>query len=373
MSDQQVLTPPVGRAGDPSPIAFERWSENRVRAALTCDDAHERMTALSMIVSPESPVDGLVVEIVRCAGLSRDEPTALAIAATVLTQMRTPESKRIALDAMVLLVHVEMPMAVRLAAANGFWLYRAVPKDAWSSLAQMAFAQDALLRQVTFAAALPHAHDGAGALAAEAARVGVVGWTSEGLDLLAASAGSDLRKRAQVENYVVQSLQGTALVPAMIAAYSALARINPVGVAVPALAKFAGQAATLDEAKLALRALSQLGEPAKAAIPTLVAQLNVTNDSELEAALCETLLTLGIGESEVPIARVVERVGNGPDQAVVAHCMLLGLHGKTFTRVAPIVEKRFESASEGLRRVLDAVHEMLTGRPLLVAQPQASQ
>ena len=372
MSDQQVLTLPAERRDSPSPVAFERWSESRVRAALISNDAPSRLAALSMIVSPDSPVDGMVVEIVRCAGLSRDEPAALTIAATVLTQMHTPESKRIALDALVLLVREEMPMPVRLAAANGFWLYRAVPNDAWPALAQIAFAQDQLLRQVTFAAALPHAPEGAGALAAEAARVGAEGWTSEGLDLLAASAGSDPRKRQQVEDYVVQSLQGTARIPTMIAAYSALARINPVGAAVPALAKVAGQTANPDEAKLALRALSQLGNSAKAAITILVAQLNVTNDTELEVALCETLLALGIGESEVPVARVLERVGDGPDEAVVAHCMLLGLHGKSFARVAPIVAKRFEVASQALQKVLDAVHEMLTGRPLDVAPPQTS-
>jgi hypothetical protein len=52
---------------------------------------------------------------------------------------------------------------------------------------------------------------------------------------------------------------------------------------------------------------------------------------------------------------------------------LLGLHGRAFAAAAPIVAKRFDVASEGLCRVLDAVHEMLTGRPLLVAPSPSSR
>ncbi len=373
MSDQQGVASPVQSCADPEPVAFKRWSEDRIRQGLTSSDASERIAALSMVMLPDSPVDALVVEIVRCAGLSRDDENALHIAASALTLMRTPDSQKVAVDALALLAREDMPLPTRICAANGFWLYKTVPVSAWPAVAKMVFADDSLLRQVAFAAALPHAPAGASYIAVATAHAGPHGWTTEGLDLLGASAGGDTRKQQQVESYVLQSLEGATHLPLIVAGYSALARINPSGAAIGALAQVAGRAPTPAEAELALKALRQLGESAKLAIPALVAQLTATDDAEREAQLCETLLALGVSQSEVPLTRVVERVAHGPDSAVVAHCMLLGLHGRAFAAAAPIVAKRFDVASEGLCRVLDAVHEMLTGRPLLVAPSPSSR
>ncbi len=373
MSDQQVLTSPEGMVADSTPVAFERWSEPRIRDALVSSEAEQRLAALSMVVSPDAPVDALVVEVVRCAGLSRNDPAALHIATTVLTLMKTAEARHVALEALALLAREEMPRPVRIMAANGFWLYQAVPTSAWPFVAQMVFSDDALLRQVALAAAVPHAAEGASHIAAAAARVGPLHWSTEGLNLLGASAGADPRKQQQVEHYVLQSLQGTTHPPTLIAGYSALARVNTSSTAVLALAQVAGQAISLDDAKLALQALSQLGETARSAIPALVAQLIATDDAVREEAICHALVALGIAADEVPLQRVLLRVSNGPDESVVAHCMLLGLHGKAFVRAAPLVAKRYSEASFELKRVLDAVHEMLTGQPLLVAPPPQSR
>jgi len=148
MSDQQGVASPVQPRADAEPVAFKRWSEDRIRQGLTSSDASERIAALSMVMLPDSPVDALVVEIVRCAGLSRDDENALHIAASALTLMRTPDSQKVAVDALALLAREDMPLPTRICAANGFWLYKTVPVSAWPAVAKMVFADDSLLRQV---------------------------------------------------------------------------------------------------------------------------------------------------------------------------------------------------------------------------------
>ncbi len=344
---------------------FERWPNERTRSGLVSEDELTRFTALGMAAQPNAPIDDWASELVTCVDLSRGHAIMLQIAATILTQLKQPAARTHALPCLVSLATVENEPPVRLVAANGFWTYQCIPREAWFSVGQMVFSDDAGLRKVAFAAALPHAEAGAREIAAAAASAGAVGWKPEGLDLLAASAGASDPKKRQVETYVMRTLEGETRINVMVAGYSALARLNPKGAGVSALAHVAVNAASWSDAALALNALRQMAELASPAIPVLVKHLVVTDEPEHEELLVHTLLDLKISERDVPIARVLQRLESGPDQSVVAHCIFLGLHAKAFARTAPLVAARFTSSSDTLRRVLDAVYNMLTGKRLL--------
>ncbi len=368
-SDSLTAIPPDAA---PLPVAApERWSHERIRVELVSDDATNRTHALAQALQPDAPLDSWMPELLRCVALSRGDGTALLLAATLFTQLKTQPAKDAALPCVVSLVAVDSPAPARGMAANALWLYQCVPTEAWPGLAQMVFSPEAGLRKIAFSTALPHAVAGAPWIASTAAQVGAPGWTPEGLDLLAASAGTSDTKKRQIEDYVLRTLKGETNISVMVAGYAALARLNPKGPGVLALTQVVAAAPQWRDAMLALTALSQMGEGARAAIPGLVKQLVATDDPEREDALCKALLELKITDREVPIARVVQRVESGPDQSVVAHCVFLSLHRKPFARLAPIVAARFAHAttSEPLKLVLDAVHEMLAGTVLLAATP----
>ena len=349
------------------PFAVEPMPHERIAEGLVAEDASVRLSALAAALQPDTPIDSWARELVACVDLSRSDETLLQLAATAFSTLKTQPARNVAMPCLATLATVENAPPVRLAAAHCFWLYKCVPAQAWPSVSQMVFSTDAGLRKIAFAAALPHAEAGASEIAAEAAKVGAAGWTTEGLDLLAASAGKAEPKQRQIEAYVLRMLQGATNVAIMVAGYSALARLNPKGPGVAALAQVVSSAPNWSDSVLALTALSQLEEQARAAIPALVKQLVETDDPEREEALCHTLLLLQISDREVPIARVLQRVESGPDKAVAAHCIFLGLHAKPFARAAPAVATRFSKSSEELKPLLSAVHEMLTGKPIVAA------
>ena len=354
-----------------APAAIERWPHDRTRTGLIADDASIRKAALAMAIQPDAPIDQWAHELVRCVDLSRTDAIALQVATTIFCSIKTPAARHVVLPCLVTLATVENPPPVRRSAAHCFWLYQCIPAAAWASVSQMVFSDDEDLRLVAFGAALPHAEAGAAEIAGAAATVGASGWTTEGLDLLAASAGASEPRQKQIEAYVMRTLQGETNVSVMVAGYSALARLNPKGPGVAALAQVASVAPDWSDGKRALAALRQLEEKAHSAVPALVKQLVETDDPEREEALCHTLLRLQITDREVPIARTLQRVDSGPDQAVIAHCIFLGLHAKAFARAAPVVAARYATASDELKQVLDAAHEMLTGTPLKPAAPPA--
>lgn len=342
----------------------ELMPHERITQGLVAEDASVRLSALAAALQPNAPIDRWARELVACVDLSRADETLLQLAATAFCTLVAQPSRDVALPCVVTLATVENALPVRLAAAHCFWLYKCVPAPAWPSVSQMVFSTDPGLRKIAFAAALPHAEAGAADIAAAAAKVGAAGWTIEGLDLLAASAGKAESKQRQVEDFVLRTLRGETNIALLVAGYAALARLNPSGLGVSALAQVAGSALQWSDSMLALTALSQLEKPARAAIPALVKQLVETDDPAREEALCHTLLLLQISDREVPIARTLQRIESGPDQAVAAHCIFLSLHAKPFARAAPVLASRATKSSETLVPLLSAVHEMLTGKPI---------
>ena len=370
MADSAHIT--AGSTPPSAPAAtHERWPHERVRAGLIDDDATVRLSALAQALAPDTPLDRWMPELLRCVALSKGDGIALLLAATLFTQLKTQSAKDAALPCVAALVAVDSAAEARGMAANALWAFQCVPAEAWPGLAQMVFSPEAGLRKIAFSTALPHAVVGAPWIASAAAAVGAAGWTTEGLDLLAASAGTSKAKQKQVEDFVLRTLKGETSIPVMVAGYAALTRLNPNGSGVLALTQVVVAATQWSDAMLALTALSQMGELARAAIPGLVKLLVTTDEPEREDALCRALLELKIADREVPIARVVQRIESGPDQSVVAHCIFLSLHRKPFARLAPVVAARFVHASttEGLKLVLDAVYEMLTGKTLIAATP----
>lgn len=349
---------------------FEPWAADRLRVALSSQDAAQRVAGLAMAVQPAAPVDAVVSEIARAAGLARDDEGALMMAAAALGAATTGAARAQALTALCVLARIEFPASVRRLVAKNFWGYQTIPAAAWPSVAQMVFSDDAELRQVAFAAAIPHAREGAREIVAQASVAGPPGWTTEGMDLLAASAGQDESRRTQVLDYVMRSLAQVTSLPALVAGNSALARLNPDGPAVLGLCALAAKAENAAAAQPALNAITQLGDRAGRAVPELVVQLKATDDPEREEALCKTLLAARIAEQDVPLPRVIERVRVAPDRAVAAHCMLIAMHAKAFAKLAPVIAERFARAEPPLQTMLDCVYEMLTGQHLLENPPK---
>ena len=346
---------------------IEPWPHERLREALLSDDHKQRVEALAMSVQPTAEVDECVSAIIACLGASRADPIACQLAAVALGNVKRDAEKPAAADCLATLATAENAPAVRIFAAHGLAQLKQVPSAAWPSLAAMLFAEDGTTRQVALRAATPFAAQGAAFIAQAATAATPVKWTTEGLAALARSAGSSADGKQRVEQYVLRSLQGQALMPTGIAGYSALAKLNPDGVAPLALAKLA---ANDDDqtAMAAINALVQMGESAKSAIPGLIEALGQTENPEREEALCRALLPLKVSAKDVPLPRVLKRVEGAPDRAVAAHCLLLSLHAKSFAAASKVVAARYAVSGEALQRVLDEVHYQLVGKRLALEQ-----
>ena len=350
---------------------IEAWAPERMREGLLSEDPELRLNALAMTVQPEALVDECVDAIIACVELSRADPVACQIAAVALGGVKRGAMKLAAANCLATFTTVEYAPPVRIFAAHGLAQLSQIPALAWPGLTQMLFVEDGNVRQVALRAVTPFAAQGAGFIAQAAAGAMPVNWTVEGLTALALSAGSSSVNKQRVEQYVLRSLQGQALLPTGIAGYAALARLNPGGVAPLALAKIA---ATEDDktALAAINALAQMGETGKSAIPGLIEALSNTDIPEREEAICRALLPLKINANELPLPRVLYRIENAPDRAVAAHCLLLSLHAKSFAAASGVVAARYAVSGEALQRVLDEVHHQLVGKRLALSQASAA-
>jgi hypothetical protein len=342
---------------------IELWTIEKLREGLMSSEHDKRIQALAMSVQPDTPVDEIVTELAACAAACRSDPIALQVAAVALGNVKGAARKSDAANALATMATPDHALAVRIFSAHGFAQLGAVPQAAWPALCQMLLNEDSTLRQVALRAATPVATQGASAIAAAVAAASPEKWTTEALAALALSAGSSSDGMQRVEQYILRTLQGQALMPAGIAGYSALARVNPSGVAPQALAKIAS-AEDNRAALAAILAISQLGENGRAAIPGLVLALGQTEDPEREEALCRALVALRAGADDIVLPRTLQRIEHGTDRVVAAHALLLSMHAKTFARAAPIVAQRHSKSSVALQSVLDALHVQLAGRPL---------
>ena len=334
-----------------------------MREGLSADDHGLRIHALAMTVQPEAQVDECVDAICMCVEASRTDPVACQLAAVALGNVKRESVKLAAATCLATLTGIENAPAVRTFAAHGLAQLGQVPPAAWPGLAQMLFVEDGSARQVALRAVTPFAVQGAGFLAQAAAGATPGNWTAEGLAALALSARNSSDNKQRVEQYVMRSLQGQAILPTGIAGYAALARLNPGGVAPLALAKIA---ATEDDrtAIAAINALAQLGEIGRPAIPGLIEALSKTDSPEREEAICRALLPLKVSANDLPLPRVLHRIEKAPDRAVAAYCMLISMHAKSLSAASRVVAARYAVSGEALQRVLDEVHHQLVGKRL---------
>ncbi len=342
---------------------IEPWSIDQLRTGLLSGEHNQRIEALAMSVQPDAPVDEIVAELAKCVDACRTDPIALQVAAVALGSAKHASVKPAAANALASLATPENALAVRIFAAHGFAQLAVVPPVAWPALCQMLLNEDTTLRQVALRAATPHATHGASAIAAAIAATKPDKWTTEALAALALSAGSSADGMQRVEQYVLRSLQGQVLMPTGIAGYSALARLNPSGVAPQALAKIA-MAEDKATAMAAILALVQLGEGARSAIPGLVQALGQTEEPEREEALCRALVALRAAADDIALPRTLQRIEHGPDRVVAAHALLLSLHAKAFARTASVVAVRHSKSSVALQSVLNELHFQLAGTRL---------
>jgi len=184
------------------------------------------------------------------------------------------------------------------------------------------------------------------------------------LQALAHSAEGDAVAQKNVEDFLMRSLANAPLVPTGIAAYAALARINPRSSALNALLQTAASANEPVHWRAALDALGGLGESAKPIARQLGEVLIATEDPARQEALCRALLTLRPAHRDLPAACIVQRVQQAGGRSAAAHCLLLCLCPKEFASAAPIVRQRFAIADPALKAVLAQTFKTLTATEL---------
>ncbi len=345
----------------PAPSAIELWPADVLARHLASDDPMARTVALGMAVQPGAPIDVCIDDLTRCATLSHGDALASQLAATALGCITPARAGPPVHEALAQLAGALHTNPVRVAAAHAMFRLKCLPPAAHEAICSLLLDADGNARKVALLAITPFARDAAASIAKQIAGTSPDRWTSEALHALARSAGEDDRLRSQLEAYVMRNLPSAPLLPTGIAAYGALAHLNPQGPAIAALLQVAGDADNPAPSMAALEALAELGQAAQHTAKAVAHMLLTTEDSAREEALCRTLLRLKPTAKDLPIARVLQRVETAPDRACAAHCMLLGLHAKDLAPAAPVVSKRFALASAPLQKILSQTHKALTG------------
>ena len=331
---------------------------------LVAADARVRFLALNMAIRPGAPVDGCVDQLVLAAELNATDALALPLVAVALGGLTPGRGLVKVHECLAGLAGPGHPIPVRMFAAHGLFRHKCMPDSAAESVASMLLVDDANARKIALLAISPFAARFAAQIAGAVASVTPDKWTSEALGALGKSAENEAAAKKTVEAYVMRSLAGQAIVPTGIAGYVALAQLNSGGPALVALTRIATDSVDLSQSSAAIKALVQLGETARPAAKDLAKMLVASDDPEREMELCRALLGVRAEARDVPLQRVVARVGEAPDTSAAAHCMLLCLHPKEFANTAVLVQKRFETASDTLKAVLARTYKTLTGLDL---------
>ncbi len=363
---------PVPASDAPPAPSISIWSAETLREQLGSDEAPARLRALAMAVQPAAPLDACVEDVVKCVAISADDPLAQKIAAIALGGTNVSPVPPSVLECLSRLAAPDHDVQVRIAAAHSLYRLKQVPQSALPGLSDLLLDPDSSARKVAALALSIAGIDSASEIAKKMAAVSPDQWSTEGIAALAHSAGDTTERKRSVEQFIVRGMAAQPLLPTGIAAFAALAKLNPGGPSLNALVTVAVQSTDALHRQAALDALSSLGENARSAIPDLVKSLVATDEPEREEGICRVLLPLRLQANDVPLPRVLNRIERAPDRAVAAHCLLLSLHAKSFTSAAKVVAARFATSGEALQRVLDEVHHQLVGKRLVALQPLAA-
>jgi hypothetical protein len=349
----------------PAPAtAIALWPVNVLAAHLSSEDPIARTVALGMAVQPGAPIDQCVDALVTCGQRSVGEALASQLAATALGSLPPASATEAVQGCLVTFAVAGREMPVRIAAAHALFRLGCLPRASHEPLSSMLLDPDPNARKVALLALSPFATGAAGAIARQVAAADPAHWTLEALQALVKSAGEDTASRGKIESFVMRSLAKVPLVPAGIAGYALLARLNPQGAAIAALLQVAGDASNREASSAALEALGELGETARPAAGNVAQMLAATDDPAREELLCRTLVRLRPTAKDVPIARALQRVQSAPDRSTAAHCMLLCLHPKEFAQAATVIQQRCLAAGDALQKVLAQTYKTLTGTEL---------
>lgn len=350
-SDAELATAPV-------PVAL--WPLEVLKRHLVSSDGQARVHALAMVLQPNAPINECVEELIQAADLNVENEEALPLVAVALGSVDPAGATDSLRECLSGLVSVAHPIGVRIFATHALTRHSCMPVKAAPEVAMLLIHEDESARKIALHALAPYARQFAAQIASAVASVTPDKWTSEALAALSKSAKDDPAARRTVEDYVMKSLANQPIVPTGIAAYVALAELNSGGAGLAALGTIVKQATEAEHLKASLNALGQLGEVARSVARDIADRLVRTEALEQEQQLCRALVQINAQPGDIPLARVVNRIGSAPDENVVPHCMLLTLHPKDFAHAAVIVKKRFEIAEEPLKAALAATYKILT-------------
>lgn len=362
MSSAPDVTPAVSAGSEPtpSPAPIALWPLDVIQRHLVSSDAQTRVHALAMVLQPNAPIDECVESLIKAAELNIESGEALPLVAVALGSVAPARATDALRECLAGLVSGEHPIGVRIFAAHALTRHSCMPVKAAPEVAMMLLFGEESARKIALLALTPYARQFAAQIASAVASVPPDKWTSEAMAALSKSAKDDAGARRTVEAYVMKSLANQPIVPTGIAGYGALAELNSGGAGLAALGTIVKQATDAEHLKASLNALGQLGEVARSTARDVADRLVRTDVLEQEEQLCRALVQIKAHPGDIPLARVVTRIGSAPDENVVPHCMLLTLHPKDFAHASVIVKKRFEIAQEPLKAALASTYKILT-------------
>jgi hypothetical protein len=362
--------PSSGTTETTSSPAIALWPVDVLARHLVSDDASIRVRALAMALQPNAPINECARALLQASELAEVEiqadPTSVALQLSA-TAMGALDPKRAPLEIpnrLAQLTDAGQVENVRIFAAHALFRLGQMPQAAAPGVASMLFSANPQARQVALLALSPFARQSAPEITRAVAGLPTDSWSTEALAALAKSAGDDANGRRAVEAFVMKHVAGQAIVPTGISAYVALAQLNPGGAGLTALMRVISEGSDPVHVHAALAAVGQLGETARPAARMIAERLVATTDPALEEALCRAFVQARGEAQDVPLPCVLKRIAEAPDRAAAAHCMLLGMHPKSFSNAVIVLQQRFTSASDALKGVLAQTYKLLTGAEL---------
>lgn len=331
---------------------------------LTSDDPIRRLTAVGMHATPGTITVDNLDAFLGCLDRSRDEIDTLTVGAFIIGALEAPLCCDATDQRMVGFLGRLDKSPLRLAAAHGLFRQKRLPQSAHLPLAQMLFHKEENIRQMAQLTFSLQPEAAANTIAQTVAGTPREQWTPEALTTLVQSAGDSPIGRQQIGTYLRSELAKGANRPAVIAGLTELARADSFVQPLLDLCSFCSNPALHADHPAALVALGGLGTVAKPVVPELIHQLSQTTDPAKETLICKTLCKIGMDTEQLPLARVKERVEQGPEVVIAPFCAMLALYPAASKVVAPALKVRFFKASESVRGVIAFTYRALTGEIL---------